>query len=115
VAVDEAGNLSAPTPVFAARAFDNARPPPPTWNPPGPGLGPDDVALSWNSPIPNLRCLVQRRIHGAGLWEPASGWLARGAYAFTDTARTAGLSYDYRLRVMDDTGRTNNTYNELTA
>lgn len=112
VAVDEAGNVSNPSQVLAARAFDESRPAPPIWNAPVPGAG-NAMTLSWTSPIADLRCLVQRHIAGAATWENASTWLPRGVYTYDDQDRLPGLQYVYRLRVMDTAGRTNNTYNEL--
>lgn len=115
VAVDTAGNVSTPSPVFPGRAFDDSRPAPPNWNAPAAGAAADEVMLSWSSTVADLRCLVQRRLTGTLLWENVSGWLARGTYSHTDRGRNPALQYDYRLRVMDSAGRANDTYNELTA
>lgn len=115
VAVDDAGNVSAPSAVAAGRAFDDLRPDPPTWNPPAVGTTPDEIVLSWSSAISDLQCLVQRRLADTTFWENISNWLPRGAYSFSDNDRIRQISYAYRLRVMDNTGRTNNTYNELTV
>ncbi len=114
VAIDDAGNVSNPSQALAARAFDESRPAPPAWNAPMAGPG-NAVTLSWTSPIAGLRCLVQRHIAGAAIWENASTWLPRGVYTYDDQDRLPGLQYVYRLRVMDADGRTNNTYQELTV
>lgn len=102
VAVDDAGNVSIPSPTLTGRAFDDSRPDPPTWNLPAPGATPDEIVLSWSSAILDLRCLVQRRRVGTTLWESVSTWLARGMYSYTDSDRSPILQYDYRLRVMDN-------------
>ncbi|HEX2079265.1 MAG TPA: hypothetical protein VHG08_16180 [Longimicrobium sp.] len=115
VAMDDAGNVSAPSPVFAGRAFDDSRPPPPTWEPPVAGTLPGEITLSWTSAIPDLRCLVQRRRAGAATWEVVSSWLPRGTYVYTDQGRSPSLQYEYRLRVMDPEGKLNQEYDHLTA
>jgi len=115
VAVDDSDNVSKPSPVVAGRAYDNSRPEPPAWNPARPGELPDSVVLSWTSPDPNLRCLVQRHIADAYTWENASGWLDRGVYIYIDENREPGVQYVYRLRVLDTAGKTNVMYNELTT
>jgi hypothetical protein len=115
VAVDDAGNVSVASPSVSARAFDDSRPAPPTWNPPTIGGTQNEIELSWSSSISDLRCLVQRRLTSAIRWENLSNWLPRGTYSYTDNARDPNLQYNYRLRVMDIAGRSNNTYNELTV
>jgi hypothetical protein len=114
VAVDDAGNVSDSSQPLLARAFDDTRPPPPTWNAPVAGAG-NAVRLSWTSPTADLRCLVQRHLVGATTWENASAWLPRGVYSYEDQSRLLGVQYVYRLRVLDTAGRTNNAYAELTA
>ena len=115
VAADAAGNGSVPSTMVAGRAFDDSRPAPPTWNPPVPGSTADEIVLSWSSAILDLRCLVQRRLAGTTIWENVSNWLPRGMYSNTDSDRNPALQYDYRLRVMDNAGRTNDTQNLLTV
>lgn len=114
-AVDDAGNQSAPSAAVAGRAFDDSRPPHPTWDPVTPGPSPNSVVLSWSSPVPDLRCLVQRRVSGTEVWENASPWLQRGVYTYTDENGTPGLQYDYRLQVLDSRGRQNDAYDMLTS
>lgn len=114
VAVDGAGNVSQPSLPVSARAFDDFRPISPAWNPAVPGAKPDQVDLSWNSPDTDLKCMVERSPAGLDQWHNTSGWLARGNYACTDTGRAVGSTYDYRLRVLDGSGRQNNTFTTLT-
>jgi len=113
VAVDSAGNASAPAQA-TARAYDNSRPAPPTWSPAVPNAG-NAVVLTWTSPTADLRCLVERRPADSPTWEQLGGWLARGVYTQTDDRRAPGEQYVYRLRVLSADGRSNNTFNELTV
>ena len=115
VAVDEAGNMSVPSPLVVGRAFDDSRPSHPAWDPVTAGPAANSVILSWTAPALDLRCLVQRRAVGANAWESASPWLSRGTYRYTDQNRTPNVRYEYRLRVQDKRGRQNNVYNVLTA
>jgi hypothetical protein len=115
VAVDTVGNVSAPSSPIAGSAFDDSRPAPPTWSPPVPGTAPGSLQLSWSSPDANLRCLVERQNASAAVWERLGGWLPRGLYTLTDGRRQAGVSYSYRLRVLDLAGRANADYQVLTA
>lgn len=114
VAVDDAGNASTPSLAGTARAFDDSRPDPPTWNPPSVGVQPDEVLLSWVSPLADLACLVQRSVTAADDWQNLSVWLPRGTYTFVDGQRQVGVSYDYRLRVMDAGGHTNRQFVVIT-
>lgn len=106
---------SHPSKHISVKVFDSSPPEPSTWNSPEPGDTPGAIVLSWESPISNLRCLVQRRLERSITWENASGWLPRGQYTYVDNDRITGLRYVYRLRVMDAKGKTNDTYNELTV
>ena len=107
--------LSHPSKHISVKVFDSSPPEPPTWNSPEPGDTPGAIVLLWESPISNLRCLVQCRLEHSITWENASGWLPRGQYTYVDNDRITGLRYVYRLRVMDAKGKTNDTYNELTV
>ena len=105
-ALDANGNVSPPTAVLQARAFDLSVPQPPNWNPatePGDG----SLLLSWTHPDPDLACLVQRSETGAEDWQNLGSWLARGRYSYADTSRDANFTYEYRLTVIDQAGRTN--------
>jgi hypothetical protein len=119
VAADDLGrltNVSPPSPPLAGRALDTYRPASPRWDPPVPG-GPNALALSWTSPIANLSCFVERKVPAATTWDAINpnGWLPRGVYTYTDRTRIPGLAYVYRLRVLDDQGRTNRDFQLLNA
>jgi len=112
--VTASGTVSPGSVTLGTRAFDDARPEPPTWNPAV--VQPDgSVALSWSSPVTDLRSRVERRFPDSTAWESRTRWLERGDYAFTDTDRVPGVQFVYRLRVMDTNGKVNNTFIELTA
>jgi hypothetical protein len=115
VAVDEADNVSIPSPVKAARAYDDSRPNPPTWNPTVAGQAPNSLVLSWVSPSNDLACLVQRSEMGTNRWINISRWLKRSEYTFIDANRSAGQTYNYRLCVIDQKGRQNREFNVLTS
>lgn len=115
VAVDAEGNVSVPSLPVAARAFDSERPAHPVWSATAPGPNPGDLILSWLSDDASLRCLVQRRAQSSTTWESLGSWLPRGVFTYLDTTRTAGVQYDYRLRVMDSSGVLNDSYNQLTG
>jgi hypothetical protein len=114
VAVDTAGNASAPSAVAAGSAFDDSHPAPPTWGPAVPGAAPGSLVLSWASPVPNLKCLVERQVSGTGEWQ-GLGWLPRGQYTFADERRQPSVAYSYRLRVLDAAGRANVDFQVLTS
>ena len=114
VAVDATGNRSAATRPIASRAFDDARPDPPVWGPAAIDPSTNTATLTWSSPDPALRPLVQRYADAIG-WEALSPWLPRGDTGFVDDLREPGLTYRYRLRVLDAKGRTNRAHNELLA
>jgi hypothetical protein len=111
VTVDAAGNPSRASPLVQARAYDAARPDPPTWN--TPTASADGLALSWSAADASLSCLVQRRARGEAAWSKLGRWPVRGAYAYTDATRVDGIVYEYRLLVMDGAGRTNAEFNVL--
>lgn len=115
VSVDEQGNASDASRVLIGRAFDESRPNPPSWNPPVAESTSDVVMLSWTSSEANLACLVQRKVTATKEWKDLSVWLPRGTYKFTDQKRKSNVTYDYRLRVLDVRGRTNNDFIVITA
>jgi hypothetical protein len=115
VAVDFSGNVSSPSQPAVIRAYDDARPAPPNWNPPVPGATPPAIFLSWSAPEDDLRCLVQRRSDEFSDWESVSGWLPRGLYNYQDSQRQPGEQYQYRLRVLDRNGKTNSEHIQLNA
>jgi len=114
-AVDDAGNVSPASAVVTGRAFDDSRPDPPTWNPPGADPTSNAILLSWSSEVLDLRCMVQRRTAVENSWKNLSGWLERSLYSYEDHDRITGRTHIYRLRVMDSGGKSNRTFNELTA
>ncbi|MEF8843100.1 MAG: hypothetical protein V5A62_15995 [Haloarculaceae archaeon] len=114
VAVDDAGNRSSPSPVVSARAFDDSRPDPPTWADPATDPETGAVQLGWSSEESDLRSLVQRRPTGETDWQNQGTWLTRGEYSYEDGTREDGVTYEYRLVVMDADGRSNDSYEVLT-
>jgi hypothetical protein len=115
VAVDTAGNLSIPSTLVSSRAYDDSKLEPPVWKVPMTGSHVNSVLLSWTAGTATLRSLVQRKPVGAVAWVNQSGWLERGLYSYEDTDRGSGLTYVYRLIVMDKAGKRNDNYSELTA
>ena len=115
VAVDDAGNVSEPTSPVSGRAFDDGRPDSPTWEASKLDISSGALSLHWSSPIADLTCLVQRSSTGSSEWKNLSGWLKRGIYTYIDSGRNSGEVYDYRLRVLDPSGRQNKISNVLTG
>jgi hypothetical protein len=106
---------SGPSRVVALKAFDDSRPAPPTWNPPQPQAD-GSVLLSWTTNDATLvQFLVQRLDPTSQTWVAISPWLAAGVGQFTDAQRTAAVQYQYRLLVLDNRGRQNNTFLTVTA
>lgn len=113
IAVDDVGNESEPGEVVVGRAFGVPRPAHPDWNVGSPDPATNDLDLAWTASDGSLRCLVQRRSPLGSRWENVSAWLSPGDYSYTDDDRLPGAEYVYRLRVMDDEGRTNDEYTEI--
>lgn len=110
--------FSNPSPIVTAQSFDMSAPEPPIWRPATDGVTPNSKVLKWDSTDANLRCLVERQevslhptIESAPAWSNISSWLSRGTYEFEDRRRAAGITYRYRLRVMDEEGRQNREFN----
>jgi len=114
-AVDTNGNVSAPTSILSGRTTDTAVPTPPSWEPLGLGDSAGEARLGWTHPDPGLACLPQRRETPTAEWQNLSGWLARGEYSFMDANRAPDQFYEYRLLVMDASGRVNTEFNLLQA
>jgi hypothetical protein len=114
-AMDVAGNLSATSKGVIVRAFDESRPDPPAWTPATEGSEPNSLILSWVSPVPDLRTLIQRRAVDEIEWSNITTWLDRGVYVFLDRKRRSDITYDYRLKVMDAKNRLNAQFNVLTV
>lgn len=105
VAIDRAGNRSAPSQLLRASSLRDLPEPPTLAAPARTATG---VQLSWTHPDPRLACLVERRgPGGAGPWMAATphGWLPRGVYAFEDTPPQPDAAWDYRVRVRDVVGQ----------
>lgn len=139
VAVDEADNVSTPSPPVAARAFDYTPPASPIWEriewvqldpqgrehpltsePPPGETWKQAVALAWTTQEQH-HCLVQRRQDDQDYWQRASGWLEPTDF---DNARGVWLcnTYDieadsltllwYRLKVESLAGNLNEDFDE---
>ena len=115
VAIDRDGNVSEPSASAAVRAYDDARPDPPTWNPTTVDAQTGEATLSWRLAAPDHRSLVQRRAVGETDWTNLTGWLDVGGDSASDARRTIGEQYDYRVLVVADDGRQNDQYNVETA
>lgn len=104
VTVGPNGDLSEPSRIATARAFDNSLPSEPVWLAPEVGPTSSSVVLKWTGADSTSSLLVERK-SGTGRWLPASTWLDPGVNSFTDTNREPGRYYDYRLRLRDGKGR----------
>jgi hypothetical protein len=115
VAEDGDNNLSEASPHVVARAFDDARPEPPAWG--APTETPDGLLLNFTPAHPSHRSLIQRRDVESltQAWANLSPWLAAGTHQWNDNTREEGRTYVYRIRVLDQSGKINNNFNELTA
>lgn len=103
VAMDDTGNVSAPSILAAARAFDEELPVPPpltvTWVDIGNGVM--RAQATWTSTEDTL---LQRRKSGGAWWTSLEDWFLPGLHTVVDNATDAAQSYDYRLRVRKTTG-----------
>jgi hypothetical protein len=111
VAVDEMGNVSAPSAPVGVRSY---RPPPtaphllrPAWD-----AAHETVTLTWTSPDFDLESLVERRGPHDLLWTPTTGWLSRGTYTHVDVPTDPTAVQRYRIKVRDPLGQVNTTYIE---
>jgi hypothetical protein len=113
VAEDVEETTSDASPYVVARAFDNSRPQPPAWG--APTQTPGGLVLTFTAADPSHRFLIQRRDVDAfpQVWTNLTGWLASGVNHWTDNTREAEHIYVYRVRVFDQHGKTNNSFNEL--
>jgi len=134
VAIDVAGNVSPPSKLVTAQAYDLSPPAPPTWRraehvridqfgnekPADAVLDvyTPAVALAWATIQPDLKCIVQRRPTDREVWSAVSPWLrAPAAYddescwvwSFRDAAIRADTTYVYRIKLV---GRAASTYSE---
>lgn len=117
VAVDEVGNVSAPSSVVAGRAYKTVPPAPPTWESVEWADEGDAraVSLRWSSAETSLLCALQRRHAGQGAWQTVSPRLAPttppGVWEFTDRTADPGVPYEYRVFVEDDAGNASVEFN----
>jgi hypothetical protein len=101
VALDDAGNASAPSHTAVGRAYDESPPVPPV-----PAVGWIDSAgsrraeISWTSAD---EVMVQQREEG-GTWLDVASWRPPGTVTVQDPSSDPGRTYDYRLRVRKATG-----------
>jgi hypothetical protein len=112
-AVDDAGNVSNPSPPVAVQAHDDSRPAPPLWGPSTPANG--GLQLSWTLADTSHVALVQRRDPTAypPEWTNVTSWLAADTQLAIDTTRIDDRTYVYRIRVRDAGGVTNRDFVEL--
>jgi hypothetical protein len=100
VAVDDAGNVSDPSPAQQGRAHDQALPEPPVptlgWVPVG---GNTRAQIEWTS---DHEVLVQRKTGGS--WIDLTSWRAPGNVVIRDPFSEPANSYTYRLWARKYTG-----------
>jgi hypothetical protein len=113
VAVGEAGIVSLPSLSVAVQAYDDSRPAPPTWGAANPVA--EGLELNWTLADSSHRPLVQRRdsLEYPPHWKNLTSWLPAGTEQMVDRTRANGQLYFYRIRVIDDLGRTNRGFNQL--
>ncbi len=110
VAVDSAGNLSAPSAAASGRAYDQRPPDPPAWVSAAWNGAGTAIELRWSPPAPDLQTIVQR--NDFGLWRPVSPWLPQGSDSFANSTAGPGRVQRYRLRVRNEAGNVNIVYLE---
>lgn len=113
VAIGEASNLSKPSNLVSARAYDQTPPEPPTWIFAAWRTNGIAVEMTWHSPDPDLSAIVLRRT--LGTWKPVSPWLPPGVSSFIDTTTSQVAENRYRLRVRNNAGNVNRDYLEITV
>jgi hypothetical protein len=101
VAVDTAGNVSAPTIPIRARAYDEAPPAIPTltaaWTA---TTAPAAARLGWTA---TEESLVELRPAGGAVWQPIGGWRQPGTHQ-VDVPMDATKGWRFRLRARKATG-----------
>lgn len=101
VAVDAAGNTSAPTGAVAARAFDESLPAPPLpsaqW---AVVVGATKAEITWASADDTM---LQRRGPGRS-WLEVASWRPPGAYTIRDPFSEPTQTYEYRVWARKYTG-----------
>jgi len=114
VAVDMSGNRSEPSAVVSGRAYQPPPEPPnlavPIWD-----TAHQKVTLTWTHTDQKLESLVERRSQGGLMWISVTGWLTQGVYTHTDEPPDPSRRYEYRIRVRDELGQVNGTYQPRTT
>jgi len=115
-AVDDAGNVSEASLATAARVVDTVPPNPPAWV----GArwvshrGGMAVRLAWRADEADVRCVLQRRPMGGGVWAPVSPQIGATAppfeFAVLDGMATEGDAYEYRVLAVDSAGNASLEY-----
>lgn len=130
VAVDIAGNISAPSQAVIARAFDQSPPKQPVWRSANwikfdesGGIQPwgkavatyrAAVMLEWEIEQLGVKCLVQRKLKEGELWSSISAWLPatkvdpskqKWLWVFHDFALSELVDYTYRLKAVNASGK----------
>jgi hypothetical protein len=103
VAVNSRGLRSPPSRPMCGRAFDDSKPPLPTWSPPVLNTIENSVALSWTDSL-ERPSLILRRAASESTWVNLTGWQPMGTTSFADHRPMPG-TYIYRLKVIDSIGR----------
>jgi len=68
------------------------------------------VRLVWESPDPDLTCLVQVQTEPGGSYLNASGWFPRGKYEYVHKNEFIFQEHKYRLKVLNRAGNANTVY-----
>jgi hypothetical protein len=110
VAVDNSGNVSAPTAPIRGTAFRLSPLPPPEWIEAAWRPSNDAVELRWAPSENGLSHLVQRRVATRMRWDTVSNWLTFDMASFVDQSASPGEEYFYRLRARDESGNTSSTF-----
>jgi hypothetical protein len=130
VAVDDADNVSKPSRLITAQAFDTSPPDQPTWHkaewvkldnndkvhPWNVEISPyiPAVELRWFVEKPGVKCLLQRKTEETDIWLSISKWLDSGVYdevnqnwawLYYDKTVTEVESYLYRIKLVNSSGK----------
>ena len=131
VAVDNAGNVSAPSQLVVSRAYDLSPPQQPTWektrwiklDQTGKIHSWSDsvesyspaVELIWSAKQSGLKCLVQRMKKGTDFWATVSKWLDpdmqdqaknKWLWSFYDNTVSEMADYVYQVKIVNITAQT---------
>jgi hypothetical protein len=112
--VDNNGNVSEPSPIYAARPVDTAAPAPPVWETARWNDDGTAILLAWTLADAAHEILVQRRSPESGnLWFAVSTWLPAGSETYRDFGARTTETNLYRLQVRSASGNLNTVYNEI--